>query len=238
MNLPEWLQLVALTALAGAAIPAGGMLAAVDGILPRWLEAEFRHTIIAAGGGVLLAAVALVLVPEGAERTGPLVAAGSLLAGGLAALLVDRVVARHGGRFGMFMAMLLDYLPESLAVGALFAGPDESAALLAVLIAIQNLPEGFNAKRELVNAGMSKPRALALFALLVPLGPLMALAGWRVLADVPVLIGVVLLFAAGGILYLTFQDIAPQVPQRRRWGPPLGAVLGFMIGLTGHMLLT
>ena len=44
------------------------------------------------------------------------------------------------------------------------------------------------------------------------------------------------MFAAGGILYLTFQDIAPQARLEHHWAPPLGAVLGFALALVGEML--
>jgi|TARA_B110000037_G_scaffold222744_1_gene299239 ZIP family zinc transporter len=40
-----------------------------------------------------------------------------------------------------------------------------------------------------------------------------------------------LLFAAGGILYVVFQDIAPQAKLKKHWLPSLGAVLGFALGL-------
>lgn len=42
---------------------------------------------------------------------------------------------------------------------------------------------------------------------------------------------------AVGILYLTFQDIAPQSRLERHWAPPLGAVLGFALALVGQLLL-
>ena len=41
----------------------------------------------------------------------------------------------------------------------------------------------------------------------------------------------------GGILYLIFQDIAPQSRLDRHWAPPLGAIFGFAVGLTGHALM-
>ena len=44
-------------------------------------------------------------------------------------------------------------------------------------------------------------------------------------------------FASGGILYLVFQDIAPQSKMNRHWLPALGAVLGFTIGMVGKQLL-
>jgi ZIP family zinc transporter len=44
-------------------------------------------------------------------------------------------------------------------------------------------------------------------------------------------------FASGGILYLIFQDIAPQAKMRRHWTPALGAILGFAVGLLGKKLI-
>ena len=46
-----------------------------------------------------------------------------------------------------------------------------------------------------------------------------------------------MLLSAGGILYLIFEDIAPQAPLERAWAPPLGAVAGFTLGLVGHLLI-
>jgi ZIP family zinc transporter len=45
-----------------------------------------------------------------------------------------------------------------------------------------------------------------------------------------------MLFAAGGILYLTFQDIAPQVVLKNSRLPALGAIAGFALGLIGYMM--
>jgi len=45
------------------------------------------------------------------------------------------------------------------------------------------------------------------------------------------LLAVLMLFCAGGIMYLTFQDIAPQAKLEKHWAPPLGAVAGFVLGM-------
>ncbi len=63
--MPQLYEAILLALLAGAAIPLGGAIAAVEHIHPYWLENEFRHAVIAFGGGALLAAIALVLIPEG-----------------------------------------------------------------------------------------------------------------------------------------------------------------------------
>ena len=234
----RFVELLLWTTLAGACIPVGAGLARIEHIRPRWLEEELRHFVIAFGGGVLVGAVALVLVPEGVERLpSPLAAVVLLLAGGMAFMALDRIQAKRNQPAPQFSAMAADFLPESLALGGMFAANADGAVLLALLIGLQNLPEGFNAWRELASGHFSRPRALALMAALALLGPVCGAIGWFWLADQDAALGSIMLFAAGGILYLTFQDIAPQARLERHWAPPLGAVLGFALALVGEMLL-
>lgn len=233
------LQTAALYAgLAGAAIPLGALAAHIEQLRPHWLEEEFRHSVIAFGGGVLFAAIALVLVPEGLKQ---LPGATALLAfggGGLVFFFIDRLIERYGGAGGQFMAMLLDFVPEAMAMGAMFAAEKTAGLLLVILIALQNFPEGFNAFREIKAASHFKaPTILFLFCALLFLGPLAAWIGYAFLHPYPEFLGGIMLFSAGGILYLTFQDIAPQAYLERSWAPPLGAVTGFMLGLTGQIVL-
>jgi ZIP family zinc transporter len=235
----DFAQMLLMTAAAGACIPVGGLLAKVDRFLPRWVEREFRHSIIAFGGGVLVAAVALVLVPEGMRKVDtPWLSTAFFLAGGALFAATEAWLARRGGAHPQLMAMLLDYLPESLALGSLFVSGSPAAPLLAVLIGLQNLPEGFNAAREMGQREGNRARHnLWLMSALIPLGPLFGILGWAHGGEHPVFIGGVMLFAAGGILYLLFQDIAPQSRLERHWGPTLGAVLGFGLGMLGDGLI-
>jgi ZIP family zinc transporter len=219
-------------------IPLGAFAARVEHIRPRWLEQEFRHSVIAFGGGILLAAVSFILVPEGISFLSPGWSVAAMGAGGVAFFLVDRLIAQKGETAAQLVAMVSDFVPEAMAMGAMFASGEAAGPLLAVLIGLQNLPEGFNAYRELMAGGRhSSATILRSFLALVLLGPLAALLGHVYLAERPALMGSVMLFAAGGILYLIFQDIAPQAHLERRWAPSLGAVGGFTLGLLGHMLV-
>ncbi len=226
---------LALAALAGAAIPFGAWLG-TRGFAPGPNTLALQHGIVAFGAGALLSAVALVLVPEGAERVHPVAVPLIFVAGGAAFAFVDRALARRGGHVAQFLAMMLDYLPEALALGAMLAGDRATAILLALLIAMQNLPEGFNAFREMRGAnGWSDRRLLGLFSAMACLGPVMAFIGMAVIeADSP-LLGGIMLFSAGGILYLLFEDVAPKVPLENVWAPPFGAIAGFALGLAGHL---
>jgi ZIP family zinc transporter len=237
--MPELLQIILYTTCAGAGIPIGGVLAQMERIRPRWLENELRHSVIAFGGGILLAAVALVLVPEGGGYVDSAWASVALfVTGGACFFLVERALGTRRREKPQLMAMLLDFVPESLALGGAFAVGSASAPLLALFIGLQNLPEGFNAYRELRGEeGQEKTRTLGFMLALVPIGPVVGIIGFVYLSQYTWLLGATMLFASGGILYLIFQDIAPQSRMRRHWAPPLGAVLGFSVGLLGHGLL-
>ena len=135
------------------------------------------------------------------------------------------------------MAMLLDFLPEAVTLGAVFPHDPRLGALLAVFIGAQNLPEGFNAYRELMASEESPNRVLTMMLALSLLGPVAGLLGYYFLQSAREAVGALMLVAGGGILYLVFQDIAPLVRMKRHWTPALGATLGFIVGMVGEKLL-
>lgn len=232
----DWLQIVVLTLGAGIAMPIGAAVAGIERIRPRWLETEFRHGVVAFGGGALLAAIALVLVPEGIHNLPPVWIIVCFAGGGVSFMILDIRLAANATPASQLVAMLADFVPEALALGATFVVSNDAGFLLAGIIALQNLPEGFNAQRELVSStSFRTPHVVGAFALLALLRPMAGLAGYFVLADYPRVVSGVMLFAAGGILYLIFQDIAPQAKLKRHWGPPLGALAGFLLGILGKI---
>jgi len=232
------ITILIFTTLAGAAIPIGGVFARFEKLQPRWLEREFRHAVLAFGGGVLFAAVALILVPEGTRRLDPWMATGSFVIGGTVFMFLDRALASLGTPASNLMAALLDFAPESIALGALISSDPSLGVVLAFFIGLQNLPEGFNAYREMIDQSHLRISGVLWILLAAALvGPACGVVGFFWLSNAPTATGIVMMFAAGGILYLVFQDIAPQAKLSRHWAPPLGAVLGFALGLVGEMML-
>lgn len=234
----ELVKILLLTLVAGLAMPAGAILAAREHIRSDWLEAEFRHGVMAFGGGALLSAVALVLVPEGARELGITAISFWFLSGGLAFMALDIYLGRLNSSLAQLTAMISDFIPEALALGAALALGDNSAFLLAGLMALQNLPEGFNSSRELkAGTSYSNSRIIGILVLLALLGPLCGVVGYYWLAAYPVAVSSVMMFSAGGILYITFGDIAPMAKIEKHWLPATGAVLGFLLGIIGHELV-
>lgn len=223
--------------LAGLAAVLGALLASVWGTARTLAQRELEHTVTAFGGGVLLSAIAFALAPKAMAVLSPWALALSFLGGGVLFAVLDGWLARQGGSRAQLMAMLMDFVPEALSMGAVFGYDPRLGLLLAAFIAVQNLPEGFNAYRESVAAGSSSRHTLLTLLALSALGPLAAWAGVVWLQDQPTLTGGIMGVAAGGILYLIFQDIAPQARMRHHGGPPLGAVLGFVIGMLGAQAL-
>ncbi|MBB1362425.1 MAG: divalent cation transporter [Shewanella sp.] len=233
------LTVLATTLLAGLAMPLGALIAHFENVSSEWLEQEFRHSVMAFGGGALLSAVALVLVPEGIASLKPLPACMWLMAGGLSFMALDIYLNKIDTPASQLAAMLADFIPESIALGAAFATGSNNAFLLAALIALQNVPEGFSAYRELNASSAYKPqKIIIMFCLMAMLGPIAAMCGYLWLSESPEIIAAVMLFASGGILYSIFQDLAPQVKLEKRWAPPMGAVFGFGLGMLGLMLTT
>ncbi|WP_296633033.1 divalent cation transporter [Roseovarius sp.] len=234
MDLGGFWSAILLALMAGSAMPLGAALAlsATCRKLPR----VATHGIMAFGGGALLAAIAMVLVPHAREDLSMGVALAAFAGGGVVFFVVDRCLAASGARGASLLAMLLDFLPEAMAIGAMLTAQTKQAILLAALIFLQNLPEGFAAFRDVVKGRrIHGGRIVLFFAGLALLGPVCAALGFSFLTDMPDVLGFIMMFAAGGILYLIFQDIAPASHDGRTWLPALGAVLGFTLGLAGDL---
>lgn len=235
----ELLTIVFLTAGAGACIPLGAIIASVEKIRSSWLEKEFRHFVIAFGGGILLGAVSVVLVPEGISSMGnSIFSIPIVLVGAIFFFVIERFLGLRRRESPQLMGMVLDYIPEAIALGGLVAVGSSIAPMLALLIGLQNLPEGFNAYRELKSQRRgSTKQTLLVMSLLVPLGPAAGICGYVFLSGHEAILGAVMLFSSGGIIYLIFQDIAPQSRLKKHWAPPIGAVFGFCLALFSKMLV-
>lgn len=161
-----------------------------------------------------------------------------ILFGGISFFLIERKLGLRRRESPQLTGMILVYVPEAVALGGLVTLNSPVAWLLALLIGLQNLPEGFNSYRELIshNKGSRNKTLLSMSALII-IGPIAGLSGFFFLSDHPHIIGALMLFASGGILYLIFQDIAPQSRLSKHWAPPLGAVLGFCVTLFSEMLV-
>jgi zinc transporter, ZIP family len=239
--------------LAVAASLAGGAAVAAVVRLPERAAAG----VTAFGGGVLLAAVAVELVPEADERAGPATTAVCLLAGTVVYVAVDAWLTRgaqegemrraaHAAAAGMPMTMsaadaeaargeaiaagiFVDGVPESVALGLTVAEGSVGLALLAGVL-IGNVVEAYGAAQPLA---IARSRRFAL-GLVSGIGLALAVAtvlGATALADAPDgLIGAAEALAAGAVLAVIAVSVIPYAFSRVRWWVALASTGGFIVG--------
>lgn len=233
------LKIILFSGISGITVFLGGILAKV--YLAKFknytYKVEINHFITAFGGGIILSALALVLIPKGMEELSVLPTGILFILGSIVFLILDRYLAQKGGKMSQLLAMLMDFIPEAIALGAIFATDTQTGTLLAIFIGMQNLPESFNSYQDLTESGYNSQRALIILFLLSFSGIVGALIGYYFLQNQPEITSGLMLFASGGILYLIFEDIAPSAKMDKKWLPAFGANIGFLIGIIGEKLI-
>ncbi|AUC23307.1 divalent cation transporter [Polaribacter sejongensis] len=232
-------NLLLFSGFAGITVFIGGLLANFFNhhIRETPVKYEITHTMMSFGAGIILSAIALVLIPKGLEELTVLPMAISFTAGVLIFLYIDQYLAKNGSKNATLLAMMMDFIPESIALGATFAVDPKMATLLAVFIGLQNLPEAFNSYRDMVGSGFTAQKTLIIFFVLSFFGIGGALIGHYFLTDSPILTAHLMTFASGGILYLLINDIIPESKLKNNYLTSLGAAFGFLVGIIGEKLI-
>lgn len=220
----------------GLAVGLSLVLGAIVAVRLR-LSGHTAAGLTAFGGGLLLAAVALELVPEADAEAGRALTAAGLAAGTLIYVGADAWLGRNESRRQMRRAMqagktgrpppddmgatesarglsiaaglFIDGVPESLALGLTIAEDELGVALLAGIL-VGNLVESYGATRPIIAGGHSAGFALRI---MTAIGLALAIAtalGGTVLADAsPELIGSAQAIAAGAVLAVVTIAIVP-----------------------------
>ncbi|SFD52998.1 ZIP family metal transporter [Paracidovorax konjaci] len=244
----------------------GGLVAALAtalGTLPvvfsQRLSERVQDTLFGFGAGVMLAASSFSLIIPGLEAAkangagawgaGGIIG-GSILLGGLALLVMERLLPHEhfikgveGGpsprtlrRTWLFVfAIALHNLPEGLAIGVAYGGTDAlQAGTLTAGIAIQDVPEGLVVAVALLAAGYRRWLAVALGMASGLVEPLGAVLGASIIGLSAGLLPWGLGFAAGAMLFVISHEI---IPESHRKGHEAWATGGLMIGFVLMMLL-
>jgi ZIP family zinc transporter len=242
-----WGVLVGLSLLLGA-------LAAAAIRLPGRAAA----TITAFGGGILLAAIALELVPEADRAAGAGLTAAGLIAGTLVYVAADSWLSRdadmkamrrsgHAAAAGRAMTtpsghaeavrgesiaagLLVDGVPESVALGLTIAEGQIGLALL-VGVLVGNLAEAYGAAQPILAGGHTKRFAIGLLGAIGVALALATVLGATVLAGVdPVVVGIAQAVAAGAVLAVVSIAIIPHAFDEVSRLVAFATVLGFIAG--------
>ncbi|MCK0510944.1 ZIP family metal transporter [Aromatoleum buckelii] len=248
-----------------AAALMGGLMAAgatALGTLPVMLSQQFSQrandAMLGFGAGVMLAACAFSLVIpalHAARALGAsawdagLMVGSAVLLGGLVLLVIDRLTPHEHFLKGVegprvhairrawlfVLAISLHNLPEGLAIGVAFAGPDALAAqALATGISIQDVPEGLVVALALRRVGCTRAFSAMLGIASGLVEPLFAVLGAAVIGVSADLLPWGLAAAAGAMLFVISHEI---IPESHRQGHEAFATTGLMLGFVLMMVL-
>jgi ZIP family zinc transporter len=202
--------------------------------------------IMAFGVGTLISSIAFELVEPALAATGdtwPIVV--GMLLGSLVFFVGDRAVAGLGAPrrkgvvgaqssestgLGIALGTALDGIPESLVLGMSVASLGSVGPALLAAIWISNFPESLGSSVDLRSAGRSRTWIRVLWWAVVAMSALAAGLGF-VLVDAagPHLGAVVQGFAAGALLTMIADEMAPQAFGRSALSTGLATTAGFVV---------
>lgn len=134
----------------------------------------------------------------------------------------------------MILAIAIHNLPEGMVIGASCAADSMGTAglILAIVIGIHNIPEGMAVAVALAGGGMDRIRTVFLTALSGFPTVVGAVIGWKLGTMGPVMLCLMLSFAAGAMLYVVMGELIPEALDM--WNSRIIAVsilLGMLTGL-------
>jgi ZIP family zinc transporter len=202
--------------------------------------------IMAFGVGALISAVSFELVAPAMEAADVWQVAVGLGLGSLTFFIGDRLIAKLGGSdrkskdgepggdsgLGIVLGTVLDGIPESAVLGmSLVGGGGVSFALLAG-IWISNFPEALASTVNLSKSGMAKGKIrLIWFGILVVSG-LAAAVGFAIVNNNSSRTGALVeAFAAGALLTMIADEMAPEAYERSAIYAGIATVAGFALAV-------
>ena len=249
--------IVILVPFLGTILGSGGALISKKSLSPLW-----ENILTGFAGGVMVAASFFSLLAPAitsGEESLPGFAWVPLLVGFLLGVLllfgIDKAVphlhvnenapeghkAKISREWMLFLALTIHNIPEGLAVGVGLAPylyePNigvMSSLILAIGIAVQNLPEGLIASLPLKEKeGKVKAFLLGIFSGIVE--PIVALIALLIAPYVKPILPYALSFAAGAMIYVVVEDLLPTKEKENKHSDAL--VLAFAFGFALMMVL-
>ena len=218
------------------------------------LSEKFQKIMVGFAAGVMIAAsIWSLILPsvEMAEKQKIITwvpATIGLVLGVMFLIIINKMAdkiqeKRNGKRLNMLLfSVTLHNIPEGMAVGvgfaAVLAGNSGiemfEAMLLAIGIAIQNIPEGAIISMPLKVSGESKKKSFLYGVLSGVVEPIAAVVTVMLINIVVPVLPYLLSFAAGAMIYVVIEELIPEIHEGKK--SVLG-VIGFLLGFIVMMVL-
>ncbi len=219
------------------------------------VDQRLLDILLGGAAGVMLAATCFSLILPSIESGGGdlravLITSAGIFIGAVFLDLVDRYAPHQhlldkrveGGateslkKIWLFViAITIHNIPEGMATGVAF-GTDNimNGVAIAIGIGLQNMPEGLAVALALVREGYSNKKAFVIALLTGLVEPLGALLGYGLVSFFQPILGFILAFAGGAMLFVISDEIIPETHSN---GYEREATYGIIIGFIIMMIL-
>lgn len=222
--------------------------------LKKGMNEKFQKIIVGFASGVMIAASVWSLILPAVEmaeeqyKIAWIPAAVGVILGVLFLILVNKIAEKienqeDGKKLNMLtFSVTLHNIPEGMAVGVCFAGflagnsgiALIEAIVLAIGIAIQNIPEGAIISLPLKLEGKSKKKAFLTGVLSGIVEPISAIITVLLINAVVPILPYLLSFAAGAMIYVVVEELVPEMHSGKK---SMLGVIGVTIGFVTMMVL-
>lgn len=223
---------------------AGGLIV----LVVKEIRSRFLSIVLGISAGIMTVVIFFDLIPE-AEEIGTVGTSlfGMFLGIVLIALLDvffphQHLISVEGKdiRFlkaGLLLAIGIAFhnVPEGLAIGAGYSSASSLGLGLAIIMAVQNFPEGMAVATTLSLAGIKNSSIILITVLSgIPMG-LGSFLGAYLGSISDLYLSISLGFAAGAMLYITFDELVPDAHEQAEGH---SAILGILSGIILGIILT
>lgn len=228
-----------------------GMLGTVGGglivLVLKKIKTKSLSIVLGISAGIMTIVIFLDLIPE-AQMTGSLWSSlTGLFLGVILIYLLDRSFPHqhlisveneenHYFKAGLLLAVgiALHNVPEGLAIGAGYSSSNTLGLGLAIIMAVQNFPEGMAVATTLSLAGLKNKKVILITLLSgIPMG-IGSFIGAYLGNISDFILSISLGFAAGAMLYITFDELIPDAHERARGH---SAIFGILTGVFAGIIL-
>ena len=241
--MPIWIQAGLWGLAAGGALVMGALVAWLIDVPQRVVA-----SVMAFGAGVLISALAFDLVDEAETKGGLTATVLGFLAGAIAYLLANLLLAKRGARHrkrsgeqqpseqeqngsgsAIAIGALLDGIPESVVLGlSLLGGKGVGVSVLAAIF-ISNLPEGLSSAAGMKRNGRSARYVFGVWGAVAIASGIAGLLGCLLLQGAsPELVAAITALAAGAILTMVADTMIPEAFEHTHLYAGLITTLGFL----------
>lgn len=233
------------------ALGVGGatVFGAIIGLIFKKFSHKFSDIVLGFAAGVMLcAAVVGLIIPSLNEKDkfSIIVTILGIFAGALVLSLIDRLVPHKHNPIGedlekhpvankkankvllFVLAIAIHNLPEGIAAGVGFGSGDTlGASLIAIGIALQNIPEGMVIIAPMLAVGISKKKTFLLASLTGLVEVVGTFIGYFAVSISVAVLPFALAFAGGTMLYVIADEM---IPETHAHGSERGATYALLAG--------